>query len=81
MDGSKHAEDKALDLRSWHITGQPNPCLNLLDRSVACIKICADIAKELGPRFDVVFETDVFKDGQHIRVQHIHIEEDNHANS
>lgn len=76
MANSLHYKYKALDMRTWHLDGQPNPCLADAEMGQQCRKVIADLKSYLGVNYDVVFETDLFKDGEQIRYQHIHIEHD-----
>ena len=75
--GSKHYEYRALDFRTWHLNGQPNPCRTLDDCSETCKAILAGLKARLGKDYDVIFEPDTFNDtGQQTKVQHIHAEYD-----
>ena len=74
---SKHYDNQALDFRTWHLTGQPNPCLKEEDCSPICKEILAGLKMRLGKDFDVLFEPDAYDtDGTQRRWQHIHAEHD-----
>lgn len=74
---SKHYDNQALDFRTWHLSGQPNPCLKEEDCSPICKAILEGIKMRLGKDFDVLFETDKFDEtGRQVRWQHIHAEFD-----
>ena len=74
---SKHYDNQALDFRTWHLSGQPNPCLKEEDCSPTCKAIKEGIKMRLGKDYDVLFETDKFdENGKQIRWQHIHAEHD-----
>lgn len=74
---SKHYDSQALDFRTWHLSGQPNPCLSLDQCSPICKAILGDIKMRLGKDFDVIFEPDAYGiDGKQIKYQHIHAEFD-----
>ena len=77
LRGSKHYDNQALDFRTWHLSGQPNPCLREEDCSPICKAILEGIKMRLGKDFDVLFETDKFDaEGRQVRWQHIHAEHD-----
>ena len=74
---SKHYDNQALDFRTWHLSGQPNPCRSLDECSPLCKKILDGLRMRLGKDYDVLFEPDTYDtDGKQIRWQHIHAEFD-----
>ena len=74
---SKHYDNQALDFRTWHINGQPNPCRSIDQCSETCKAILSGMRERLGKDYDVIFEPDEFDDtGKQIKVQHIHAEHD-----
>ena len=74
---SKHYDNQALDFRTWHLSGQPNPCLSWDQCSETCKNIVKGLRMRLGRDFDVLFEPDAYDaEGHQNRWQHIHIEFD-----
>ena len=74
---SKHYDNQALDFRTWHIGGQPNPCKSLAECSQTCLAILTGMRERLGKDYDVLFEPDEFDEtGKQTKVQHIHAEHD-----
>ena len=74
---SKHYDNQALDFRTWHLSGQPNPCRSYEQCSPTCKAVFEGMKMRLGKDYDVLFEPDNFNDtGQQIRWQHIHVEHD-----
>ena len=74
---SKHYDNQALDFRTWHLSGQPNPCRSWEECSPTCKAIVEGLKMRLGKDFDVLFEPDAYgTDGKQTRVQHIHAEFD-----
>ena len=74
---SKHYDNQALDFRTWHLSGQPNPCLSETECSPTCKAIVEGIKMRLGRDFDVLFESDAYDtEGNQTRWQHIHVEFD-----
>ena len=74
MVGSLHYQDKALDVRTWSIPEQANPCLTQEQMAPLCKQIILELITILGPSFQVIFETDKVVDSKQVRTQHIHIE-------
>ena len=74
---SKHYDNQALDFRTWHLSGQPNPCRSWEECSPTCKAIVEGLKMRLGKDFDVLFEPDAYGvDGKQTRIQHIHAEFD-----
>ena len=74
---SKHYDNQALDFRTWHLSGQPNPCRSWDACSPMCKAIVEGLRLRLGKDYDVLFEPDAYDtDGKQIRWQHIHAEHD-----
>ena len=74
---SKHYDNQALDFRTWHLSGQPNPCRSWEECSPTCKAIVEGLKMRLGKDFDVLFEPDKFdEEGRQTRWQHIHAEFD-----
>jgi hypothetical protein len=74
---SKHYDSQALDFRTWHLSGQPNPCRSIEECSPICRAIVEGIRLRLGNDYDVLFEPDAYDaEGRQTRWQHVHAEFD-----